>query len=331
MCRGDNQNFAVMQNFREISDRWLSKQNSAYWILTANKFICNFMNKKTLFIVGGVFVFITVVVITVIIGIVIGLNFSNDTEKDNENKNDNATTTETELEEKNDLTVVEEESEEEININNLKINKKFDFAKYLITWKIDEMSINEETDEYVIDVKYPKLVNYSDQNVEDNFNNIVRNKVDAYISDVTSLPQSMTGKNSITLDYEIDLANSKYISILVVGDNYTGGAHPNPIVFVINYDLVNMEEMDLSDLFISGSDYLNELSTLSDSKLSALLGDDYWGSGAEPNSTNFQNFTFNDSRLRIVFGAYQVGPYVIGTPEVEIQFDELDGFIKADL
>ena len=41
-------------------------------------------------------------------------------------------------------------------------------------------------------------------------------------------------------------------------------------------------------------------------------------SGTEPKEENFSVFTFTPDKVKIYFAQYQVGPYVIGMPEVEV-------------
>jgi len=42
-------------------------------------------------------------------------------------------------------------------------------------------------------------------------------------------------------------------------------------------------------------------------------------SGTEPKEENFSVFTFTrDRKVKIYFAQYQVGPYAIGMPEVEV-------------
>jgi hypothetical protein len=41
-------------------------------------------------------------------------------------------------------------------------------------------------------------------------------------------------------------------------------------------------------------------------------------SGTEPIEDNFKTFTFTGDSIKIYFAQYQVGPYVMGMPEVEI-------------
>jgi hypothetical protein len=42
-------------------------------------------------------------------------------------------------------------------------------------------------------------------------------------------------------------------------------------------------------------------------------------SGTEPVEDNFKTFTFTKDGIKIYFAQYQVGPYVMGMPEVEFQ------------
>ena len=40
--------------------------------------------------------------------------------------------------------------------------------------------------------------------------------------------------------------------------------------------------------------------------------------GTQPKEENFSVFTFTPTTVTLYFGQYQVGPYVLGMPEVEL-------------
>lgn len=86
----------------------------------------------------------------------------------------------------------------------------------------------------------------------------------------------------------------------------------------------------IADLFPGDVEYLTKLSraavqalieerknmtgetTLSDSELQSI------NEGAGPKVENFTVFTTHGNRLTLYFAQYQVGPYVIGMPRIEI-------------
>jgi hypothetical protein len=124
--------------------------------------------------------------------------------------------------------------------------------------------------------------------------------------------------------------DSDRVSGLIDYDDFSGGAHGSAAIAVFNYDMKTHRPMMLADLFPNDKDYLQKVSKAA---ISALVDDrknatgqatisDYelkWiNEGAAPKVENFQNFTTHGNRLTLYFGQYQVGPYAIGMPQIEL-------------
>jgi hypothetical protein len=142
-------------------------------------------------------------------------------------------------------------------------------------------------------------------------------------------------------DYTVIQSNSKYISFLLNYGAFTGGAHGYEVKKSYNYDLENSCEIKLADMYKNNPDYLEKLSEISRKTLKeqyAVVSDEERensdplaiesyleninssiDSGTEPLEDNFNIFTFTKDGIKIYFAQYQVGPYVMGMPEVEIQ------------
>lgn len=140
-------------------------------------------------------------------------------------------------------------------------------------------------------------------------------------------------------DFSIVQSNSSYISFILNYGAFTGGAHGYEVKKSYNYDLENNRYLTLADIY-KDDDYLNKLSQISRQILKeqhAIISDedransdkvaveDYLeninnsiDSGTEPIEDNFKIFTFDEDSIKIYFAQYQVGPYVMGMPEVEI-------------
>jgi len=141
-------------------------------------------------------------------------------------------------------------------------------------------------------------------------------------------------------DFSIIQSNSSYISFILSYGAFTGGAHGYEVKKSYNYDLKNNRPVTLADVYEDDEDYLNKLSQVSRQILKgeyAVISDedransdpeaieDYLENinssidrGTEPTKENFKIFTFTPSGIKIYFAQYQVGPYVMGMPEVEI-------------
>jgi len=141
-------------------------------------------------------------------------------------------------------------------------------------------------------------------------------------------------------DYTIVQSNSSFVSFVLSFGAFTGGAHGYEVKKSYNYDLENNRYLTLADIYKGDESYLDKLSqtsreilkkeyaTVSDedrANSDPLAIEDYLeninssiDSGTEPLEDNFKTFTFTPNGIKIYFAQYQVGPYVMGMPEIEI-------------
>jgi hypothetical protein len=140
-------------------------------------------------------------------------------------------------------------------------------------------------------------------------------------------------------DFTIVQSNESFISFVLTYGGFTGGAHGYENKISFNYDLKNNKEIKLKDIFSDKFDYLKYLSDESRKELkkqfAVLSEEDKANSSPEAvqeyidnmismieegtlqEEDNFDIFTFTQNKIKIYFAQYQVGPYVIGMPEVE--------------
>lgn len=141
-------------------------------------------------------------------------------------------------------------------------------------------------------------------------------------------------------DFKVVQSNSNYISCVITYGGFTGGAHGYENDISFNYDVKNQKDMNLKDLFPNDQKYLDYISSKSRESLKKtfatvseddrkyateeelkVIVDDIVSSienGTEPKEENFSVFTFTKDKIKIYFSQYQVGPYAIGKPTVEI-------------
>jgi hypothetical protein len=196
-------------------------------------------------------------------------------------------------------------------------------------YKIVDKKETDETSAYTVDITYPAIENYSDKKVQDDFNQFVFDNVLKFTKEV-KFTEPGDSKNTLEFNYKVEQQGDRFVSILMNGSVYTGGAHPNPVLFAINYDLKNNKEVKFSDLSSSGLAFTNAVSEITTKELQTKFGGDFIPEGAAANEDNFQIFTFNKEKLIITFNAYQVGPYAIGTPAVEIPLSKLSSYLKPE-
>ncbi len=243
---------------------------------------------------------------------------------------------------------------EEIKIDDNKLTQQ---KEELIVAGSFETKVLNIVDSYVkFDVKYPYF-NGADNDFNLNIENFVKLQMEDHriISKdnwtarfdtrvegdtITKLPINEDDKFSFFSDFTIVQSNSNYISFILKYGGFNGGAHGYENLTSFNYDIKNKKNIQLKELFANNPEYLDKLSiesreylkkefaTISeedkkDSSPEALK--EYVDNiismikiGTEPIDENFGIFTFTDNKIKIYFSQYQVGPYVIGMPEFEI-------------
>ncbi|MFA6515240.1 MAG: DUF3298 domain-containing protein [Candidatus Paceibacterota bacterium] len=219
-----------------------------------------------------------------------------------------------------------------------------------------ETKVLNPDDLYVtFDVKYPSFIK-ADDSFNTSIENLVKTKMDEHLKasqeywqarldtqikgDNISKVPSKEDKLSFFSDFNIVQSNSIYISFVLKYGGFSGGAHGYETETSFNYDMSLKKIVMLDSLFPNDSKYLTTISNISRESLKkqfATMSDEDKAnstpeavqeyidnmvsmieSGTEPKIENFSVFTFTDDKVKIYFAEYQVGPYVIGMPEVEI-------------
>jgi hypothetical protein len=239
-----------------------------------------------------------------------------------------------------------------------KENEKVDLSRdELVVAGSFETKVLEENNDYVkFDVKYPYFKNTNDDfnlKIED----LIKSQMKDHASvskdnwqarydtqtkgdNIEKIPKTDEEKFSFFSNFEIIQSNPSYISFVLKYGGFSGGAHGYENYISFNYDIKNQKLIELKDLFPNNPEYLSYLSEKSreylKSEFATVSEEDKKNSspeaiqeyvdniismievGTEPKEENFSIFTFTEDKVKIYFAQYQVGPYVIGMPEVEI-------------
>jgi hypothetical protein len=122
-------------------------------------------------------------------------------------------------------------------------------------------------------------------------------------------------------------------STLVELYQFTGGAHGGTLLTSFTYDDAG-NSLALANLFAPNTDYLTRVANAATPLLQKKLQDEdtfvleMFDPGVQPTEENYKTFTVSDEGITVVFQQYQVGPYVIGSPEVTIPFDVLNDILN---
>ena len=154
-----------------------------------------------------------------------------------------------------------------------------------------------------------------------------RDSVSEFVKAAKSDNASRRTEWTLDLETQVIYQSDRWLSIQVMGGEFTGGAHPNPSAASHLFDVTNGRELKLSQLFRQGAPYLESLADKCRRELAKnedLTADKKWMlQGSAPKPENYSVFSIDGKNLVILFRAYQVGPYSSGSPEVKIPFATL--------
>jgi hypothetical protein len=190
----------------------------------------------------------------------------------------------------------------------------------------EEKVISEETEVYVIKARYPAVGNTV---VDSELKSFIQSEVAVFKSENSEPFPGQVAKYSFGSTYKI-IRGGGAISFIFTLETYSGGAHGNIAMKTFVYSS-DAKKLSIGSFFKPGSNYLAKLSEITRKKLGEKSDEIWYEEGTEPVSTNFDSFYIStEGKLVIIFQPYQVGPWVAGTPEVSIGFDELGDIVHED-
>jgi hypothetical protein len=131
--------------------------------------------------------------------------------------------------------------------------------------------------------------------------------------------------NAVTITYN----DHSLVSVHFEFFTYTAGAaHPFSYSKTLSYDMNTRQVVGLEQLFNSGSDWLNTISSFCISDLTAR-GVYEFPEGAAPNPENYSHWSITPDGLVIYFDPYQVAAYAAGPQQVTIPFASLADYIAS--
>ena len=197
-----------------------------------------------------------------------------------------------------------------------------------------------------ISASYPFFEDSKNSGLFNDINYHIKDLLDPWIAEfmdstsvvIQDMPADAPWVFALQTDYAVQYYNGNILSLLFTNYAFTGGAHGSTISSTYNYDLASNKEINLSDIFKPGSDYLNFLSDycLEDiKKQNALTGmdsmDDMIKPGVDPLiPENFARFLLSADSLIIRFDQYQVGPGAAGSYNVRIGYEKFAELFNED-
>lgn len=139
------------------------------------------------------------------------------------------------------------------------------------------------------------------------------------------------------LDLRVTEADRTYVTVLLLTEVDSGGAHPNTAVGAFTFDRATGARLSLTDWVRPGrlSATLAALSARTRGLLPAVLGPAYERSwvedGTAPTITDFGVLVPRPEGLEVVFQQYQVAAYALGMPAVVVPWPALGGLSARPL
>lgn len=194
-------------------------------------------------------------------------------------------------------------------------------------YTISSESYTEDNEKVGTDIKYPVFTNMDDKGIENNVNDIIRERVDSYKT--LYHQDDETYKENISVTYEITKKAEDVLSLYFFISLYTeGAAHPNNLMDGVTVDLKTGKKLELKDLFSKDIDYKQILNQILHQKIEELdyeLFEEFKGIEEE------QGFYMTDSGLVIYYQEYVYTPHVVGPLRLEISYDKIIAYVATEI
>lgn len=210
--------------------------------------------------------------------------------------------------------------------------------------KDESETINDTSQYFKIEARVPSaspLASTAGAEASNQAVTLMRTSIEAQVAefkkqDISWLTERPLGEG-YPLEFDANYSiteNEHFISYDFQVYQFTGGAHGGTNEETYTFDKKTGTRVALADLFTANAPYLERISAHTRERLLATLGDykdEKWVTeGTAPTAENFQSFIVDGDSLTIIFGQYQVGPYVLGMPEIQIPLSTLSDILKPE-
>lgn len=207
--------------------------------------------------------------------------------------------------------------------------------------KFINKSISEKNEPKMFEIKasYPQLAD-ANPVVAAKFNELTKTAVMKEVREfrkqalAQAADSAFAASNYLEMNYRLDFANERVLSVVFGNYAYEGGERPNLYSFTINFDLKSGKKIELADIFKPGSNYLKFLSDYSIRNLKQNLenlSDEEWlENGAGARAENFGSWNLTAKGLLINFDPIRVASPEAGARQVLIPYSDLKGILQEN-
>jgi len=206
--------------------------------------------------------------------------------------------------------------------------------------KVKSKTMNEETDAYIVEIDIPVISGFENKEFEETMNAEIDKSASDYVNLIKTMAIEIEEEGYLTSPYFAGVAynvlrnDEKYLSLEIIYNEYTGGAHGNYFTDYINYDLAEEKSLSLGEIMKRDVDYMTVLEeaiaeAIADKRTSSEYGDALhsWYEGLEEETLSF---SIQTEGLGIHFQPYEIGPYAEGAPSFVIPYERLADVILIE-
>lgn len=130
------------------------------------------------------------------------------------------------------------------------------------------------------------------------------------------------------IDYKVTYNRNNIISIPIESYEFTGGAHGMTYLNSYNYNLINGNQLKLSDMFKKDIDYKKIVNEYINYVISQNPDIYFKGEDGFKGIKEDQSFYIEDDGVVIYFSLYEIAPYYVGIPKFKMEFDKFPKYFK---
>jgi hypothetical protein len=136
---------------------------------------------------------------------------------------------------------------------------------------------------------------------------------------------------------QIELNNSRWVTISTSDYTYLGGAHPNSSYYLETYDRKTGKKVRLTDL-VAAKDMpkFEQLVAAALRKILEMQPNESWDDAGlfvwqDGKFTITDNIGLHPEGLRVYYNTYEIAPYALGAFDVMLTRDQLKGLLQAGI
>lgn len=163
------------------------------------------------------------------------------------------------------------------------------------------------------------------------FEKYIKNANKEYTEAVKENPEMFEWSTDLSIS--IDTTFKDFVELVISNDGYWGGAHGSSNIAITLIDKVSGKELKLEDVFsnvkkleLIAEDYFREQNGM-DKEMNFDEAGFWFEEGFKLNN----NFCFTDKLLYFQYNQYEIAPYSMGMPTVEIPLSRVKGLLKISL